>query len=117
MEYFMRGIHNFAQFEGRDTRKQYWMFILFYLIFYFGCVLLDSVLGLFILAPLFSILMIVPTISIGARRLHDIGKSGWWQLLMLIPLAGLILIYFFAQPSSEDNAYGPMPAQAFITKE
>jgi uncharacterized membrane protein YhaH (DUF805 family) len=117
VEYFIRGIKQYNNFQGRDTRKQYWMFILFYIIFYFACALVDATLGLFIFAPIYSIALLLPTFSIAARRLHDIGKSGWWQLLFLIPFGALVLIYFFVQKSTEDNEYGPMPAEILITKE
>jgi uncharacterized membrane protein YhaH (DUF805 family) len=116
MDYFMHGIQNYANFEGRESRKQYWMFILFYILFYIACIVVDSVLGIFILAPLFSIGLLIPTISFATRRLHDIGKSGWWQLLMLIPLAGFVLIYFLAQKSEGDNEYGPTPIPALFSK-
>lgn len=110
MEYFMDAIqNNYKNFDGRATRKQFWMYFLFYILIYVACFLIDAMLGTFIIAPIFSIAMLAPSLSIGARRLHDIGKSGWWQLLMLIPLASLVLLYFFAQPSVEDNAFGPKP--------
>ena len=55
--------------------------------------------------------LLLPSLAVGARRLHDIGKSGWWQLVNLIPLIGLILLlYWTVQPSEGDNTYGPAPS-------
>ncbi len=118
MEYFIRAYKNYANFEGRDTRKQYWMFYLFYTIFYILCAVVDGVFyvnGLVgedgILTILFSLVSFLPSIAIATRRLHDIGKSGWWQLILLIPLIGiLVLIYFTSKEGMhEDNQYGPSP--------
>ena len=62
------------------------------------------------LALIFALAMLVPSISIAARRLHDTGRSGWWQLISLIPLIGaIVLIVFLVQDSHEENQYGPNP--------
>lgn len=87
------------------------MFILFYFIFYIGAVIIDSIIGLGLVALIYSLALLVPSLSVGARRLHDTGRSGWWQLLMLIPLIGaIILIVFLVLDSTPgDNKYGPNP--------
>ena len=57
-----------------------------------------------------SLALLLPTLAVGARRLHDVGKSGWWQLLYLICCGGLILLFFFIKEGDKgDNQYGPMP--------
>ncbi len=106
---------NYAKFSGRATRSEFWWFVLFYVIVY---VILGALSGVYsasgepnmlfgILLLIFVLGTIVPYLAVGARRLHDIGKSGWWQLIAIIPLVGLVLIYFWAQKSQEgSNQYG-----------
>lgn len=114
MEYFTNAImQHYADFTGRATRKEYWMYILFYIIFYIVLSIIDASLGIVGLSTLFSLALLVPSISIVARRLHDTGRSGWWQLLGLIPLiGGIVLLIFLVQDSHEDNNYGPNPKSA-----
>lgn len=113
MEYFLGAYKKYADFTGRARRQEYWMFILFYFIVSIILGIVDGVLGLQILGLLFSLASLVPSLAIGARRLHDTGRSGWWQLLYLIPLIGLIImIVFLVQDSHPDNEYGPNPKAA-----
>lgn len=111
MEYFTAALQQYMNFEGRNTRTQYWMFILFYTIFYVVCMVIDGVLGTMFIGLLFSLALLVPSIAAATRRLHDTGRSGWWQLIALIPLLGaIVLIVFLAQDTSHgDNEYGPNP--------
>lgn len=110
MEYFVDAFKKYAEFSGRATRTQYWMFILFFLIIYFVLALIDVFVGTMVLAFIFNIAVFLPSIAIAARRLHDTGRTGWWQLIVLIPLIGaIVLIVFFVQDSVEDNEYGPNP--------
>jgi uncharacterized membrane protein YhaH (DUF805 family) len=118
MEYFTAALQKYADFTGRARRKEYWMFILFYLIFNLVLALVDKLLGLGIdlFSLLYSLALLIPSISIAARRLHDTGRSGWWQLILLIPLIGIIvLIVFLTQDSQEDNEYGTNPKAAIPT--
>ncbi|MCV6620690.1 MAG: DUF805 domain-containing protein [Cellvibrionaceae bacterium] len=110
MEYFMDALKRYADFSGRARRKQYWMFVLFYFIFSIVVSIVDSILGTMFLGMIFGLAMLVPSLAIGARRLHDTGRSGWWQLLLLIPLIGfIVLLVFYVQDSHPDNDYGPNP--------
>ena len=108
MHWFIDPIKNqFADFQGRTTRKEYWMFILVYVLIYIPLAIVTEMLNLQIIGFVFSLAVIVPSIAIAARRLHDIGKSGWWQLISLIPLVGtIILIVWLATKSEGDNTYG-----------
>ena len=109
----MRVFKKFADFSGRARRKEYWMYFLFYMIFYIGLAIIDGVVGTMFLAFIFSVVMLIPSISIATRRLHDTGRSGWWQLIALIPLVGaIVLIIFLVQDSHADNSYGPNPKLA-----
>ena len=110
MKYFIGALKKYADFEGRATRKEYWMFILFYLILYVVLVVIDSSMESLLLSTIFSLGLLVPSISVAARRLHDTGRSGWWQLISLIPIIGtIIVIIFLVQDSHEENKYGPNP--------
>lgn len=113
MEHFTAAIQQYVNFEGRNTRTQYWMYVLFYMIFYAVCLVVDGVLGTMFIGVLFSLALLVPSIAAATRRLHDTGRSGWWQLIALIPLLGaIVLIVFLAQDSSPDNEYGQNPKSA-----
>lgn len=113
MEYFIGAIKEYATFSGRARRKEYWMFFLFYMIFYIILAVIDGVLGTMFLSIIFSLALLIPSISIAARRLHDTGRTGWWQLIVLIPLIGVIvLIVFLAQGSGDENKYGVSPELA-----
>ena len=97
---------NYANFNGRAARPEFWWFML-------ACFLVSFVLGLFnmnLLSILFQFAVLVPSLAVGARRLHDIGKSGWFQLLALTLIGVLVLIYWFVQPSAGPNEYGEGPA-------
>lgn len=110
MDYFIEALKKYADFTGRARRKEYWMFTAFYMVFYIACIVIDAAIGMVVLSTIFSLALLVPTISIGARRLHDTGRSGWWQLIVLIPLVGLIIILvFLTQDSHDTNNYGVNP--------
>ncbi len=94
------------------------MFVLFYLIFTIVLGVIDNVLGIALLGIVFSLGMLVPSIAITARRLHDVGRSGWWQLIYLIPLIGLIvMLIFLVMDSMEDNEFGPNPKALAVSAD
>ena len=106
MDYFIGALKKYADFNGRARRKEYWMFVLIYMVIN----VILAVLGMDIISVIFGLALLVPSISIGARRLHDTGRSGWWQLIYFVPLIGLIvMIVFLAQDSHDDNDYGVNP--------
>ena len=116
MNWFLLAFKNYAVFSGRATRKEFWSFMLFYMLIDVILGQFDQALGLFnkkieigLLGVIFGLLLLIPSISVSTRRLHDIGKSGWWQLLVFVPLIGWIaLIAFFCRKSYPfQNAYGP----------
>lgn len=110
MEYFIGGLKKYADFTGRARRKEFWMYTLFYLIFYVLAAVIDVALGTMIFAGIYALVLLIPTIAISARRLHDTGRSGWWQLIGLIPLIGaIVLLIFYVQDSLGENEYGPNP--------
>lgn len=103
--YFIDVIKNqYFNFEGRATRQQFWMYILFYVILYIviniiGAILGDTVHG--ILSGLVSLALLLPTLGISVRRLHDTDRSGWWYLIGFLPFIGIVLLVFFCLPSTE----------------
>lgn len=114
MQYFTDALKKYADFDGRATRTQFWMFFLFYIIFYVVLEIVTQLIGVGSVLPAFFILaLLIPTLSINARRLHDTGRSGWWQLLGLIPIIGpIVLLVFYVTESQGDNQYGPRPTPA-----
>ncbi|MFC5406653.1 DUF805 domain-containing protein [Cohnella soli] len=111
MEWYVKVLKNYAVFEGRATRKEYWMFVLVNVIISIVFGIVEGLFGVGTwLSTLYSLAIIVPSLAVGARRLHDIGRSGWWQLIGLVPIVGaIILLIFYCTDSVEDNAYGPNP--------
>jgi len=106
MNYFTDALKRYADFTGRASRQEYWMYILIYMII--NIVL--AVLGLELISALVGLGLLIPSVSIATRRLHDTGRSGWWQLIGLIPIIGLIvLIVFLVQDSHDENDYGVNP--------
>ena len=100
----------YAVFSGRSRRSEYWYYALAYMIAYVVLMLIDNVLGTGFLALLLSLALLVPTLAVAIRRLHDTNRSGWWVLISLIPLVGLILIVFLATDGTPGpNTYGPDP--------
>ena len=108
MEYFFHGFRKYAEFAGRTPRKEYWMFMLFYTVIYMVLLIIDRTMGVFFFTAIFSVISLVPSISITARRLHDTDRSGWWLLLSLIPIIGtLVLLYFLVLRGTEgSNRFG-----------
>jgi uncharacterized membrane protein YhaH (DUF805 family) len=101
-------LKKYATFEGRASRAEFWWFVLFTIIV---GVLAGAIFRHWVQSIL-NLALFVPSIAVGARRLHDIGKSGWLQLLWLIPIIGWgILIYWAVQPSGTSNEHG-QPAEA-----
>lgn len=113
MEHFKNVLKKYAVFTGRSTRPEYWYFVLFSVIISFVLGFIDSMLGLTkegqgFFSGIFSLVTLIPSIAVGVRRLHDTGKSGWWTLLVFVPILGWIpLIIFLATDSTPGvNQYG-----------
>ncbi len=120
MNWYLKVLKQYADFSGRARRKEYWMFVLFNIIFGFAAALLDNLLGIAIegigygpIYGLYLLAMLIPAIAVGVRRLHDIGKSGWMMLVVFIPFVGAIwlLILFVMDSKPGANEYGPNPKE------
>jgi uncharacterized membrane protein YhaH (DUF805 family) len=113
MNWYIEVVKKYAVFNGRARRKEYWMFVLFYMIIAIVLGILDAVLRLGFLGAIFGLAMLLPGLGVSIRRLHDTGRTGWWILIGLVPLIGfIVLLVFYCQDSQAgDNEYGPNPKQ------
>lgn len=109
--------YKYLDISGRASVKEYWVFIILNLVLMLIAAVMGAILAnisellSYIMFPIF-ICLIIPSITILIRRLHDSNKSGWWILLCLIPIASLIVLYFTMVPSNpETNKYGECPAK------
>ncbi|MDE7388345.1 MAG: DUF805 domain-containing protein [Muribaculaceae bacterium] len=105
-------VENYCNFSGRASVSEYWWFALFNFILGMAltCVFGSGTLGTSV-SGVVSLALLLPGLGLAVRRLHDIGRSGWWLFLCLIPLVGaVILIVWFCKASQpEINQYGPVP--------
>lgn len=101
---------HYADFEGRARRRELWYYVLVYMICFAGLAILQSIIGVRVLTGLFWLALVLPGIAVSARRLHDIGRSAWWLLLLFVPFGAIVLIYWYVQPGvSGPNQYGADP--------
>jgi len=108
---------NYANFQGRAGRSEFWWYVLFVIIVSVVLSLVDNlifvhIIGTPILGPLFSLATIIPGLAVSVRRLHDKDKSGWFIFLTLIPLIGaiILIVWYATEGTSGPNRFGPQPA-------
>lgn len=110
MKYFIDVLKKYAVFKGRASRKDYWMFILFYFIFAILLGIITSIVSVMInfnlsfLGTIYSLIFFLPHIALLVRRAHDSNKSGWF---ILVPIYNIVLLFLESTPG--DNQYGPNP--------
>ena len=123
MNYYIKALQNYATFTGRVRRSEYWFFVLFNFIFSMVAMILDNLLhttfdlgtGVPIyygyIYSFYLLFALLPGLAVLVRRLHDIGKSGWFFFIAFIPIIGGIwlLILLFKDSQVGDNKYGPNP--------
>jgi uncharacterized membrane protein YhaH (DUF805 family) len=118
MNWYLAVLKKYATFEGRARRKEYWFFALFYVLVFLALALVDGVTGTYnedagigLLSGLYVLATLIPSLAVMVRRLHDIGRSGWWVLVGLVPLLGDIVLLVFACFDSQPgvNRFGPNP--------
>lgn len=99
----------YTGFSGRARRSEYWYFLLFSFLVSTVASMIDAALHSVVLGLLVTLGLILPSLAVGVRRLHDIGRSGWWLLIALIPLVGAIVLIVFACTDSQPgpNRFGP----------
>jgi uncharacterized membrane protein YhaH (DUF805 family) len=106
--YFIKGLRHSFDFNGRATKSEFWYFVLFE-------ILTLLVIGIFstTLYALASLVMVIPATAVMVRRIHDIGRSWKSLLFLLIPVVGLVVLYWLIQPSEvNENAWGPVPSDS-----
>ncbi len=117
MNWYLEVLKKYAVFEGRSRRKEYWMFFLFNFIISFVLGFVEGLVGgPGILYLIYALAVFIPGLAVTVRRLHDIGKSGWWILIGIVPLIGAIVLLIFAVMDSQpgDNEYGPNPKEGAV---
>src|SRR3954462_4757789 len=124
MNWYLEALKKYAVFSGRARRTEYWMFILFNIIITVVLALIDILTGTFspqagvgLLGGLYALAVLIPSIAVTVRRLHDTGRSGWWILIGLVPVIGTIVLLIFMVQDSEPgtNQYGPNPKATTAT--
>ena len=118
MSWYLKALKNYVGFNGRARRREYWFFTLFSFLMTIALSILDliifnlsseTVLGMFTGA--YALAVIIPTLAVTFRRLHDTGKSGWWLLINFVPMIGslifIVLLLLDSQPG--ENQYGSSP--------
>lgn len=108
----------YACFSGRARRQEYWLFLLFniiaaFVVGFIGGILAGAtgVVAFAFLGMIYNLAVLIPGFAVFVRRMHDIGKSGWWWLIAFIPLIGVLVLFIFCCLDSQpgDNQYGPNP--------
>ncbi|QGN57388.1 DUF805 domain-containing protein [Nostocoides sp. HKS02] len=100
----------YATFTGRARRSEYWWFQLFVLGVYAVAAIIDVAVHSQVVAFVALVALLLPSIAVSVRRLHDTNRSGWWYLISLIPFGGIVLLVFFVQDSAQSpNAHGISP--------
>ncbi len=118
MEWYLKVLKQYAVFSGRAQRKEYWMFVLFNILISIALAVVDGMTGTLdeqtgygLLSGIYSLAVLIPSIAVAVRRLHDTGRSAWWLLIVLLPLVGAIVLLVFMVLDSEpgSNDYGANP--------
>ncbi|MFB7373585.1 DUF805 domain-containing protein [Streptomyces sp. NPDC056222] len=113
MNWYLDVLKKYATFSGRARRQEYWMFTLFNVIAVVVLAIIDNaVLGVYpALTAVYMLGVLLPTLAVTVRRLHDTGRSGWWYLIAFVPLVGGIILFVFTvlEGEGQPNAYGDNP--------
>jgi len=121
MKWFILALKKYAVFTGRSRRKEFWMFALFSAIFAITAMIIDYVLGtttkgevsIGLFESVYNLAILIPSLAVTCRRLHDIGKSGWWILLVFAIIIGWIILIIWHCRDSQvgENKYGVNPKE------
>jgi uncharacterized membrane protein YhaH (DUF805 family) len=121
VSWYLEALKKYAVFSGRSRRMEYWYFVLFNIIVAVVLSLIDRLTSTFsaasnigLLSGIYALAVLIPTLAVTVRRLHDIDRTGWWILINLIPLIGtIVLLVFELTPGTPgSNRFGPDPKQA-----
>jgi uncharacterized membrane protein YhaH (DUF805 family) len=117
MDWYLKVLKNYFGFSGRARRKEYWMFGLISAVISIALAIVDAVVssggesGIGVLGLLYSFAVLIPSLGVSVRRLHDTNRSGWWLLIGLVPLLGAIvlLVFVLTEGTHGANNYGADP--------
>ena len=118
MNWYLLALKKYAVFSGRSRRKEYWLFFLFNFLITIALLFIDGMVGTFdaqagigLFGAIYALGILVPGIAVSVRRLHDTDRSGWWLLILFIPLIGAIvyLVFTVLDSTPGDNRHGPNP--------
>ncbi len=110
MNWYLQVLKKYAVFSGRARRKEYWMFFLFNLIIVFVLGFIEGIVGIAmesgqsVLSTIYQLAVLIPTIAVGVRRMHDTDHSGWW---LLVPIANIV--FAVREGTRGDNRFGSDP--------
>jgi uncharacterized membrane protein YhaH (DUF805 family) len=125
MKWYLHALRNFANFDGRASRTEYWMFLLFNTTFAIASYSIDLIfnlgfgeLGFGPFYILYTLIAFIPGLALTVRRLHDVGRNGFFILIALLPILGSIwlLILFLLKGDDEENDYGEKPINSDIAE-
>ncbi len=114
MHWYLEVLKQYAVFEGRSRRTEFWLFMLFHLIIFLVLRIIDGMAGTAgMISTVYILAVLLPAIAVSVRRLHDTDRSGWWLLATFFPFLGVfVLLLFMAQDSDpKSNQYGSCPKQ------
>ena len=112
LDWFVKCLKNYVTFDGRARRKEFWFFMLVSFILGIIVQIIDAILGTDkILNGVLNLALFLPSLAVGARRLHDTGRSGWWQLLVLTIIGIIPLIIWWASNTKPENNQWGKPAK------
>ena len=112
IDWFVKCLKNYVTFDGRARRKEFWFFILVSFILGIIVQMIDAILGTHqTLNGLLNLALLLPSLAVGSRRLHDTNRSGWWQLLILTIIGIIPLIIWWASDTKQENNQWGQPAK------
>jgi len=124
MNWYLQVLRKYAVFSGRARRKEFWMSTLVNLLILIALKVVDTLMGtvdratnIGFVSTLYMLAVALPFIGVSVRRLHDTNRSGWWYLIIAIPLVGAIIMCIFAAQDSQpgENQYGPNPKEGAVS--
>jgi uncharacterized membrane protein YhaH (DUF805 family) len=120
LSWYLQALKKYAVFSGRSRRMEYWYFVLFNIIVSIVLGAIDGLLGTLgsgmgagLLSGIYGLAILIPSLAVTVRRLHDIDRTGWWILIALVPLIGTIVLLVFAllEGTPGTNRHGPNPKE------
>ena len=120
MNWYIQVLKKYVDFSGRARRREYWMFVLFNILISLVLTIVDFMLGTYngrlgigLLGGIYACAVVIPGIAVTVRRLHDTDRSGWWILIVLIPIIGpiVLLVFMLIDGTPGPNRFGPSPKE------